>query len=798
MAQERSDSPLGAGTVSSSLSGSAGDVVQARDISGGVHFHAGTGTQTPAPRQLPADVHGFVGRIGELEHLDALLTDETSSQVRLVVIAGTAGAGKTSLAVRFAHRIRARFPDGQLFVNLRGYDQGPPLAPQAALERFLRALGTPAPAIPAGMEERAELYRSLLADQKVLVVLDNAATVGQVRPLLPGDAGCLVVVTSRSRLSGLSARDGAHRVTLGLLSDTEAVELVTAATAGYRDADDPAQVAELAHLCARLPLALRIAAERAAARPWMPLRDLITDLRGESSLWDALSADDDAEADAVRTVFAWSYRALPATAARAFRLLGLHPGPEFGTQAAAALLAEPMERTKGLLDLLTGAHLLEQTAITRYQFHDLLRAYAADLAHQDEDAAERTSALQRIATWYLYTADAAVRAIQSLYPSILTTPPSPDIHPLAFADYAAGTDWFRAEQANLLALARVAAAGGLDEITWQLPATVHPAYDAHGALDDWLETSRLGLDAARRLGDRGAEAAVLQPYGYACKTARQFDQAAGAHQRALEIYTELGDQTGMLQAANSLGLTHLRQRDLDHATACFEQTLALAQQSGDLPWTAVALDNLASTLQEKGQHQQAIALAEQALCLYQSSISDLRVRIDPLLTLARANRETGHMTDAQGYIDAAAEIIAGGVVYLPTECAIQLEQAYLALAQSHYDQALEAFWRCINLQRSLGDRSQEAVAFDGLGQTLLALDRGQEAADFHRTASSTHRSLGDPWRLAQSLAHFADALEGTGNFDEVWATRTEAVMLLDIFTDPTAVALRECLRSLSR
>lgn len=200
--------------MSSSLSGAARDVVQARDISGGVHFHGVSVSEMPIPRQLPGDVHGFIGRGRELAALESLLVQDSSS-VRLIVVVGTAGAGKTSLAVRFAHRVRGRFPDGQLFVNLRGYDAGPALGPAVALERFLRALGTPPPAIPAGLEERAELFRSLLAERRMLVVLDNAATAGQVRPLLPGEPQCLVVVTSRGRLSGLSAREGARRTRSG-------------------------------------------------------------------------------------------------------------------------------------------------------------------------------------------------------------------------------------------------------------------------------------------------------------------------------------------------------------------------------------------------------------------------------------------------------------------------------------------------------------------------------------------------------------------------------------------------------
>lgn len=245
-----------------------------------------------------------------------------ADQISTLVVVGTAGVGKTSLAVHWAHHVVDHFPDGQLYVNLHGYDPGPPVSPSDVLDRFLRAFGLAGNSIPADLDSRAALYRSLLAGRRLLVVLDNAATVGQVRPLLPGSAGCLVVVTSRSRLSGLVARDGAYRVTLDILPLAEAVSLLRNFTAEYRTGDTEEDLTELARLCARLPIALRIAAERAVSRPWLPLRGLVAELR-ETNLWDALTAGDDDESTAVHTVFAWSYRALSQAASRIFRLLGL-------------------------------------------------------------------------------------------------------------------------------------------------------------------------------------------------------------------------------------------------------------------------------------------------------------------------------------------------------------------------------------------------------------------------------------------------------------------------------------------
>ena len=302
----------GAAGTRSELSGSAGDVVQARDVIGGVHFHGNHPWASTVPRQLPADARGFVNRINELQRLDETLTwDNDPNSMAVLVIVGTAGVGKTSLAVHWAHRVRDRFPDGQLYVNLRGYDPGEPVTSDEALDRFLRVLGVSVDAIPDESHAKESVYRSLVADRRMLILLDNASSVRQVRPLLPGTPSSLVLVTSRSRMSGLVIRDGARRVTMDMLASPDAVELLRRVTSGYRYHDDARDLSELARLCARLPLALRIAAERAASRPQMPLQQLIRDLRDESSLWDALSAEGDEEADAVRTVFAWSYRALP-------------------------------------------------------------------------------------------------------------------------------------------------------------------------------------------------------------------------------------------------------------------------------------------------------------------------------------------------------------------------------------------------------------------------------------------------------------------------------------------------------
>ncbi|WP_189218919.1 MULTISPECIES: ATP-binding protein [Streptomyces] len=752
------------------------------------------------PRQLPADVSGFVGRTAELAELEALLRNggQPGEAVPMVLITGTAGVGKTSLAIRLAHRIGGRYPDGQLFINLRGYDVGPALAPAAVLERFLRALGVPGPAVPDGPEERAELYRSLLAGKRMLVVLDNAATVGQVRPLLPGTAGCVTVVTSRHRLSGLAVRDGARRLTLGLLSEEESADLITAATRSYRTGDDPGQITELARLCARLPLALRIAAERAATRPQLALPRLTAQLRDESTLWEALSSPDEDEADAVRTVFAWSYRTLPPPAARLFRLLGLHPGPDFSVPAAAALTGQDPRQTYALLDLLAGAHLIQPTGADRYQFHDLLRAYATDQAHQEETPEDRHAALERAAAWYLHTTDAARAAAQSYYPSVLPAEAErarPKSVP-AFTTPQEAFAWHEYEQANLLAVVRTAAQAGLDEIAWQLPATLHGIHIARGAFfDDWREMARTGLEAARRLADRRAQALMHDTLGMVCKDSRRLAQAAEHHQAALDLRTALGDFAGVAASANGLGLVHQLRHELADARTRLEQALAICREHGPPSRTGVTLCNLGYIAWELGELRQATRYAHQSLHIHRRTGADSYVRIDPLLLLARLARETGHYTQAANYLGDATALTDR--TFPPAfEAAVRLEQAALLREQNHHDQALEAYWACETLQRSIGDRLGQAKAYNGIGRTQRALGHLPEAIDFHTMAARILRDPPQPWELAQTLAHLSDAQTDHGRPGHARQHRTEALALLTGFPDPRATALRRRLEGL--
>jgi tetratricopeptide (TPR) repeat protein len=746
-----------------------------------------------APRQLPADVRGFVNRTNEIDQLNAVLADGHGDAlvISVWVIAGTAGAGKTSLALRWAHQVRDRFPDGQLYVNLRGYDPGEPVTPGAALHGFLTALGVRPDSVPQDLDSAAALYRSLLADRRLLVVLDNAASVGQVRPLLPGGAGSLTVVTSRSRLSGLAVRDGARRLTLGTLPQAEAVALLRAVTAGYRPKDDPDLLAELAGLCARLPLALRIAAERAASHPHMRLDDLIADLRDESALWDALSTGDDGDAEAVRTVFAWSYRALPEQAARLFRLLGLHPGPEFSLQAAAALAALAVPRTRQLLDSLVGAHLLEQTAPNRYQFHDLLRAYATDQAHHEEPPHLRNAALDRLLTWYLHAADAAQSWLGPDEDHLPLAQRSDVAGPPVFPDYDSAVDWAEREYVNTLTAVH-AAADAHPCLAWQLATVLWNTRSASAPAIDWLAAGTTGLSAARLTGDRLAEAQLLMDLGMCCTEANRLPESLSYHRDALAIWRDTGERLGEADSLNLIGLVLLRRRQLSDASDHFAQAVAIFREQGSAHMTATALSNLATTQYNAGRLTEASAVAQDAMSAHRA-LESQRGEGNLLRVLSGIEREQGEPERALRSAQQAVDI-ALAMRDLALEAYWLLALADAQHAHARTADALISYQRSAALHRRLANRSREALAWYGAGNAYQQLGRGAEAAHFHRQAAATHHELGDAWNEALALDGLGRALAAAGDAGAAAPHWAEALRLLDGHDDPRATATREDIR----
>ena len=751
------------------------------------------------PRQLPADVRGFVNRFMDLGELDAVLPDpgdDAAGDVSVCVVAGTAGVGKTSFAVHWAHRVRSRFPDGQLYINLRGYGLEDPVTATRALGRFLVALGVPEAAVPRDPEARAELYRSLLADKRILVLLDNVAKVEQVRPLLPAADGCITVITSRSRLSGLVAIDGAYRLTLEVFPEDEAIRLLQVITERYRANDTREEVAELARLCARLPLALRIAAERMASRPKMPLGDLIRDLRDESELWDALSTDDNDEADAVRTVFAWSYRALTAEAARLFRLLGLHPGPDFGVAAAAALVGDTPSRTRRQLDVLVGAHLVEQVGQDRFRFHDLLRAYALDQAQAEETAASRADLVRTLLEWYARSADRASTALgQSLryLPAVDEQPSPADALVPDFADREAAQQWLEAEWANLRAAATSATVLGEDRLAWRLPLAFRGYYQMHNAFDGRLELGRNGVAAARRAGELRGEAENLFELAVCEFQLDHLHEALDLHRAARDLYYRLGDAEGEALTLNAMGFVFFKQREFADAAEHHRRAEGVFRSIGNEAWGVSAARNAIEADLRSGTvpTDDARELLARGLEL-QRAAGHIPDQVDTLVVIARLERASGDLD--------AALVVARSAVEIGYDASSSMLEAYallelgdVELETDRASDALATFQRSASAHREVGARGREAQAHDGMGRALTGLGRHEEAVAFHRRAATVFAELGFTWQRAAALTNLALALEHTGQVVEAADRRSEALALLDGFTDPATTSLRTLL-----
>jgi tetratricopeptide (TPR) repeat protein len=735
-------------------------------------------------------VRDFVNRTHELGQLNAVLPSQDGGDivVSVQVVAGTAGAGKTSLVLHWAHHVKERFPDGQLFANLRGYDPAEPVTAERVLRGFLRALGVPAADVPQDVDDAAALYRSLLSDRRMLVFLDNAATVGQVRPLLPGGGNSVVVVTSRSRLSGLAVRDGARRLALGTLPEPEAVALFRAVTSGYRPEDDEDRLTELVRLCARLPLALRIAAERAASHPHLRLDDLIADLRDESALWDALSTGNDEEADAVRTVFAWSYRALSTHAARLFRLLGLHPGPDFGLHAAAALADLTTSRTRQVLDDLVGAHLLEQTAPDRYQFHDLLRAYATDQARSEEPPEQQDAALRRVLDWYLHTADAAQTWLKPAGEHVPLTGPTTAVPPLAFADYNAAADWSEREQGNYSSLVRAAVSAGLDQLAWRLAETLWNALSPSASYLDWLDIGRAGLAAAERCHDTPAQMRLLTNLGIALRMLNRLEDALGRHRQVLALARGSQNRGEEARSLNLIGLIEIRTRRLDQAERHFVRAEAIFRGQEDDPRrAAMALSNLARARLAAGRLIDAATAVRQALSTHRVMKNQQSIG-NALNIAAELHLECGEIEEAQRAIDEALDI-ALGLRSHRLEGYWLLTLGDIQRTAGQYGDALASYQRSASLHRRLGDRGREALAWRGAGRTYVRLGRHDEAVGFHRRAAAVHHELGDAWEHALELDHLATALQPE-NSAGAYGHWTQALGLLTPYTDPRASAVR--------
>lgn len=571
------------------------------------------------PRQLPAGVDGLAGRHAELKALDGLLGNPDDTSRRPVVVAavtGSAGIGKTTLALHWAHGIADQFPDGQLYVNLRGFDPSDHvIGPAEALRGFLQALQVPPQQIPDSVEAQAGLYRSLLAGKRMLVLLDNARDADHVVPLLAGAPGCLVVVTSRNRLAGLVAATGAHLLILDLLTGDEARQLLAHRLSYDRIAVEANATDEIIQRCARLPLALAVVAASAATHPTHPLSVIADDLRRAGHGLGA-SLGDDMDTD-VRAVFSWSYHALDAGAARLFRVLGLHPGPDIAPAAAASLAGIPVAQVHPLLTELARAHLLSEHVPGRYTFHDLLRAYAAELADTHDTEAERRAATHRMLDHYVRAGHTAAVLLHPHGETVVPEPAGAGVVAEDLTDPDRALHWFAAERPVLLAAIEQAARTGCDRHVCHLARALFVFLHRRGHWHDRAATQQAALDGAQRLGDQAEQARAHRNLAFALADLGRSDEAHPHLRDALRVACEIGDTAGQAWTYHALGLVYgLEGRDAE-ALDAGQRASHLFQIAGDRVGHAIALTDVGWYQARLGNHREASGLCRRALALHE-------------------------------------------------------------------------------------------------------------------------------------------------------------------------------------
>lgn len=618
-----------------------------------------TATASPVPTTpclLPPNPVRFVARAEEIERARRHLCDPASAGEPLVVT-GPAGVGKSTFAVRLAHEVANRFPDGQLYVNLRGFDPaGPALAPEEAIQGFLDALNVPPQRMPVTLEAQVGLYRGLLAARRILVVLDNARDAAQVRPLLPGSPSCGAVITSRNQMAGLATVDGANTLALDLLTPAEARLLLARRMGAEWLGTDPAAVDEIVEACAGLPLALAVVAARAQMNPRFALRALAAQLHDARVRLDAF-VNGDAEND-VRAAFSWSYQALADDSARLFRMVSLAPGPDVTAPAAAALANLPVREAALLLADLCRLHLITEHMPGRYMFHDLLRSYATELAHAIDSPAERKAAQFRCLASYLHTARRAARLLDPHRDAV----PLPGGAVVAgsedLADHVAALAWFTAEHEVLLGAVDLAARAGLDAYAWQLAWACETFLDYQGHWYDWLRTQRTALDAARRLGDRSRQAASHRSLGVVHTQMGRLDDGHLHFREALKLYREVDDPVGQAHAHRGLGWVcdqQGRPRDaLDHN----ERALLLYQRAGHRAGQAMVRNNIGWLHGMLGDHRRAVENCAQAVALNQE-VGDPHGQAAAWDSLAMAHHHLGAYAEAIAYFELALELVRG-------------------------------------------------------------------------------------------------------------------------------------------
>lgn len=684
-----------------------GPSIQAREIRGDVHFHqpvvAAQRNVLPPPNQLPP-ISPLTGRETDLGAMDA------ARGSRMILVTGQPGVGKTALAVNWAHAVRSDFPDGVLLADLRGHAPDGPATVSEALGRFLRALGVDTRQSPGDLAELTSLYRSIMIDKQMLVILDDALTAAQVSPLLPSCPASVAVITSRQRLSSLVAR-GARVVQLDRLEIDAAFELLANTIGNERALAETYAGRELVELCGRLPLAICIAGARLAARSRWPVSEMVEAMVHERERLAALTMEEDMP---VRTALDLSYGALPAEAARLYRLMGLFPGAMFDSGVAAAAAAVPRANAKRLLGALADANLLDDATGSQYRFHDMTRIHAREMADQHESATARDEAVRRILEWFLITArDASLVVLPYRENSDLTLDIRyPSAEPLPFASPSNALEWLDRELPNVLAAARLAVRHRYWQVAWQLAAMMWPVFLYRGRHAERLEFDRLGLDAAREAGDSIGEANMLYRIGVAVMEDGQLDQAEAYIGQALTAWQRLGRRDRMAGSLRRLGRVAMARGRPDDAVGQFTRALAIYREVGDDRHIAVTLSNLGDAFIDSGRAQEAIRALEEARSLLADS-RDPHSQGNVLTRLGRAHERAGQLETAAGYL-----------------------------------------YEALRTMREIGSARGEANALVALGDVASGAGRHDEARTRYAEAQRVMVSLGSPGdaRIRERLA----------------------------------------------
>lgn len=725
--------------------------------------------RSTAVTQLPPDIIDFIGRTEILEKVQELYNSSTAKSQAIVIsaVAGKAGVGKTALAVHLAHEMRTNYPDGQLYVNLRGAE-AETLDPSKVLAEFLRALGVENADIPDELEQRARYYRARLSDRRVLVLLDNAANETQVRPLLPANPSCAVLITSRSRLAGL---EGAQTFNLEVLGVDQAVDLLRKIAGQERVAAEPGAAEAIVRLCGYLPLAVRIAGARLAAKPHWSLEKLANRLMDERTRLDELRIGD----LHVRPALALSYRGQVDDQQRLFRQLSLINASSFPAWIASSILDADLATAEDAVEQLVDAQLIEVaidkdgTGGTRYRFHDLLRDFARERVRLEDSPSTQRRALGGILSCYLALAEHAAGRILRDLPQISHSDgykKAPPAFPSALVDMAEknAIDWFMAERGNLTMSVLQASDAGFWDVAWRLARSLDWFFRVRAHWDDWQRTQEIALDAALQMRDRHAQALTLSTLGKIYWAQGRWNDAAVCFHRCIPTLQEFGDRHEEAIVRRQLGAVYRDQGRWNDAIACFKQCLPVLREFGDRHEEAVALRNLGKTYWAMGRWRDAIDCFSNCLEVFRSFSSHHEEAVT-LRNIAIVYRDQGRFDEAISYCKTCLSVFR--------ELGDHRWEAYtiadigvLHRDRGHFEESLRYFRHCLPVFQELGDRRWEAITVRNIGILFGDQGRFDEALGCFLECLPVFRELGDRHWAAYTVADIAAVYRGQGRFDE--------------------------------